>query len=222
MSLISGNNNGVVVWSDSYRDLPQLPSPSRVQRCPSCGKYYFLDGQQPEVLHDKHWEDFGIGTMETGVLDYAQSFEALSQFEGCALTEDQEKWLHQNLLFSFNDWRTREKFVVSKHLKDLESHSGSWAQEWRENAKRQLAECQAREVRTADMEIFRINSEWLMSRYADNRLFHAELFREMGDFDRCLSILDEIGDDHLTRQFRQKAEAHDPEVFRLHFDETIS
>lgn len=222
MSLLSGNTFNAVVWSDSYRDYPHMPAPSRVQRCPSCGRYFFLDGLKPEPLLDKEWEDFGMGTMETGTLDYPQSFESLCQLEGEDLTEDQLQWLHFNLLYAFNDWRTREQFVVRNHLKDLNDNYSSWALEWRENAERQLADCLAREVKDSDDAIFRSNAEWLMEHNTDNRLLCAELHRELGEFEKCLYILDEAGDDSLTRQFRAKAKACDREVFRLHFGDEVN
>lgn len=222
MSLISGNTFNAVVWSDSYRDYPHMPAPSRVQRCPSCGRYFFLDGLKPEPQLDKEWKDFCMGTMETGTLDYPQSFEALCQLEGEDLTENQLQWLHFNLLYAFNDWRTREKFILEKHIKDLDVNYGSWSREWRENAERQLAECLARVVRDSDEELFRSNAEWLMAHNTDNKLLCAELHRELGEFDECISILDEIGDDSLTRQYRVKAQAHDTEVFRLHWGDDVN
>ena len=42
MSLRSGNTFGGTHWSDTKRIYPMLPQNSDVQKCPSCGKFYFL------------------------------------------------------------------------------------------------------------------------------------------------------------------------------------
>ena len=42
MSLRSGNTFGGTHWSDTKRIYPMLPQNSDVQKCPECGKYYFL------------------------------------------------------------------------------------------------------------------------------------------------------------------------------------
>lgn len=42
MSLRSGNTIGGIHWSDSKNEYPMLPRNSEVQKCPECGKYYFL------------------------------------------------------------------------------------------------------------------------------------------------------------------------------------
>ena len=67
-----------------------------------------------------------------------------------------------------------------------------------------------------DRALFHRNAQWLKARFLENRLLHTELHREMGEFEECLAILDEIGDNHLTRQFRAKALAGNTEVFTLH------
>lgn len=216
LSLISGNTFGAVVWSDTFRDCPMFPEPSRVQHCPKCGKFYFLDDIKPDLQLDDEWKNFGIGTMETGSLNYKESREAMNQFAESTLSPDQEEWLHLNLLYSFNDWRTRELMEVRKNLKGLNGKDGGWAEGWRESAQKQEAECLARTVSDEDKALFRRNAQWLKAHFPENRLLHAELHREMGEFEECLAILDEIGDNHLTRQFRAKALAGNTEVFILH------
>jgi uncharacterized Zn-finger protein len=42
LSLNSGNTFGGTHWSDTKSEYPMLPSVSDVQKCPGCGKYYFL------------------------------------------------------------------------------------------------------------------------------------------------------------------------------------
>lgn len=42
MSLVSGNTFSAEHWSDTKSIYPMLPTNSDVQKCPGCGKYYFL------------------------------------------------------------------------------------------------------------------------------------------------------------------------------------
>ena len=64
MSIVPGDTRGAVVWSDSMNDCPTLPGLSRVQRCPDCGKYFFIDGIKPVDLRDDLWREFGIGSTD--------------------------------------------------------------------------------------------------------------------------------------------------------------
>ena len=42
ISLRSGNTFRATRWSDTMTIYPMLPKNSDVQKCPGCGKYYFL------------------------------------------------------------------------------------------------------------------------------------------------------------------------------------
>ena len=46
-SIMSGNTFRGTMWSDGKKDYPMLPSPSPIQRCPKCGKYYFYEDGEP-------------------------------------------------------------------------------------------------------------------------------------------------------------------------------
>lgn len=43
LSLVSGNTCGGRLWSDTKAEYPMLPQLSPIQKCPRCGRYYFLD-----------------------------------------------------------------------------------------------------------------------------------------------------------------------------------
>ena len=65
MSLVSGNTCGGMHWSDTKKVYPMLPKNSDVQKCPGCGKYYFLadaktlpSGEDPFLsIFDKLFEE---------------------------------------------------------------------------------------------------------------------------------------------------------------------
>ena len=65
MSLRSGNTIGGEHWSDTKKVYPMLPKNSDVQKCPGCGKYYFLadaktlpSGEDPFLcIFDKLFEE---------------------------------------------------------------------------------------------------------------------------------------------------------------------
>ena len=57
LSLRSGNTFGATHWSDTKSIYPMLPENSQVQKCPGCGKYYFLsDAKTLPSGRDPHKE----------------------------------------------------------------------------------------------------------------------------------------------------------------------
>ena len=98
MSLMSGNTCRVTVWTDTRRDYPMLPQVSPIQRCPDCGKYYFLD--QCESKYD---EDINSWSMELGKLNYGDLKLAYEQLSKENLTDLQRWILNHEFFMSYND-----------------------------------------------------------------------------------------------------------------------
>lgn len=97
MSLISGNTFGATVWSDTRRHYPMLPEVSPIQKCPHCGRYYFI-----EQAKSKYADDYSYSG-ELGTLSYSELKEAKAQMQNLTLTRMQ-RWVINHLLFmAYND-----------------------------------------------------------------------------------------------------------------------
>ena len=99
LSLLSGNTIGAKQWSDTKTVCRMLPRNSDIQKCPSCGKYFFLSDAKTLPSTNESAKGF---TMDTGHLSYQELREAFMQLYESA-TEDQKYVLHLNILYSYND-----------------------------------------------------------------------------------------------------------------------
>ena len=102
LSLLSGNTIGGEQWSDTKAIYPMCPRNSEIQKCPSCGKYYFLS----EAKTLPEGEGWSI-SMNTGHLDFDELREAYVQLYESA-SEDKKFALRLNILYSFNDMYGRK------------------------------------------------------------------------------------------------------------------
>ena len=97
LTLASGNTFDQELWSDNKKDLPSLPSPSLVQRCPHCEEYFLLSRQTKEEYGN------GFSTNE-GKLPFYLLKEA---FEKLALslefTDEERQEILFNLIWAYND-----------------------------------------------------------------------------------------------------------------------
>lgn len=121
------------------------------------------------------------------------SYESLKE----ALVEldpkgEKEKELRMMLLWAYND-----KYGQMHNVKFLPAKLESERKFFRENA----------------IALFRLRP--------DDYLLHAELFREMGEFENCLAVLDGIGGNKQPKLFntlREKAQNKDSNVFIVESD----
>lgn len=101
MSLLSGNNIGVQIWSDNKQFARMLPEISYIQKCPCCGKYYII-GRQAIKRAEKSC------SRERGLLTFAEMKEAFSQFsEEGFINESEESHVRMMLHHAFNDYYFR-------------------------------------------------------------------------------------------------------------------
>lgn len=159
MSLMSGNTMGGTVWSDTRRHYPMLPEVSPIQKCPHCGKYYFIE--QAKRVNLKDDEDFSYSG-ELGTLNFSELKEAKKQMQSLTLTNMQRWIINHELLMAYNDEfkrnpKTTGKQPGSDDIKIFES--------------------------TVEELLDGIDSS------KDYDLFHAELLRETGRFDEATQIL---------------------------------
>lgn len=99
LSLMSGNTIHGRQWSDLKSVYPMLPKVSPIQKCPSCGKYYFA-----ENVEKRQGTDYSF---EKGDLTYQELKEAAVQF-GDTLEKKDRDTLNILLLWAYNDIYNRE------------------------------------------------------------------------------------------------------------------
>lgn len=160
MSLVSGNTFGGTVWSDTRRHYPMLPEVSPIQKCPHCGKYYFIEQARMEHAKedDSEFRSFG----ELGTLDYSELKEAKEQMRHLTLTNMQRWIINHQLLMAYNDEFRRNSGASCKHPeKEDEAVFDATVQELLEG----------------------------IGTSSDYDLFHAELLRETGRFEEAKEIL---------------------------------
>ncbi len=96
MTLISGNTFGGTVWSDTRRHYPMLPEVSPIQKCPLCGKYYFIEQAKSRYDDDKY-------SGELGTLNYSELKEAKEQMANLTLSLMQRWIINHQLFMAYND-----------------------------------------------------------------------------------------------------------------------
>lgn len=160
MSLVSGNTIGGTVWSDTRRHYPMLPEVSPIQKCPHCGKYYFIEQAKSEYAKDDEAE-FRYSA-ELGILNYSELKEAKEQMRHLTLTKMQRWIINHQLFMAYND-------EYHRSTNDSESEPTEEDKIVFEATMQELLEG--------------IDSS------ADYDLFHAELLRETGRFDEAREIL---------------------------------
>ncbi len=150
LSIASGNTFRGRQWSDLKSVYPMLPKVSPVQKCPSCGKYYFT-----ENVEKKQGDGF---SMEEGNLTYWQLKESAAQF-GESLQKNEKNTLNMLLLWAYNDLYNREGVETTEAPSEERSYMD---------------------------EVF----DDLLSREDVDNIVYAEFWRESGDFDDALDLLE--------------------------------
>lgn len=99
LSIASGNTFQAKHWSDTKEFYPMLPSPSLIQKCPSCGKYYFM-----KDVESRQGDNY---SSDKGELSYEELKEVALQFEG-NISNDNRRTLLFYLMWAYNDKYNRE------------------------------------------------------------------------------------------------------------------
>lgn len=174
--LASGNTFGATLWSDTKQIAPMLPRVSYIQRCPSCGRYFFYS----QNVKAGSSNSYGGGSGELP-LEYLK--EALIQLQP---TGNDEQSLRFYILWAFND-RYGHKEVSEIPAEEWEFHMD--------------------------------NIQHLLQMNIDT-LVRAELYREMGDFEQAIQILNslEVVDNmkSIHSQLLQQAQQHNRKVFVIY------
>lgn len=193
LSLISGNTFGGCQWSDTKREYPMLPEVSAVQKCPKCGKYYLIGRCKEKESKPDDW------SFELGNLTYRELKEAYTQLVGDVIKGQSSEELAESetqtvlflLLFAYND-----KFNRDGIMTDTPQVERDYI------------------VQKVRLILSRIPNK------QENTAIRAELLREIGDFDGCISLLTEYhpSDEFfvsLKDQIAKKAKEKDTKAFKL-------
>lgn len=197
MSLISGNTFGARQWSDTKMFAPMLPRVSDVQKCRHCGKYFMY--REARIRFDESNDSFKFTTV-TGKLSYEEMKQAFLMLEDSVGGKESELDLRMAFLHSFNDAFRECMDCYSGDIKDSSQRNET------------------------DYELHRSNLNAILSLIDaskdENGIFIAEIYRELGQFDDCISMLDNFKSTSgpvgsIAAQIREKAFLEDDKVFEI-------
>ena len=122
LSLLSGNTSGVVIWSDQYAEYPFYESPSDIQKCPGCNKFYMIEQEMEKPLSpseiksllgesnvecflienskEYNWES---STTSTGNLDFPEILRAIIQLDKELDDNYKKRILYLNYIICLKD-----------------------------------------------------------------------------------------------------------------------
>ena len=188
----NGYVNEVVYWSDSKNNDPKIITPSFVQRCPACKKYYFRD---EETLYET---DIHITCdVVWGRLSYHSLREAFKQLSPKGREERQIRLM---LLHAHNDL-----YGGCEGSKPRYKASADEQHFFKENAE-------------AIASMGNISNPY-------DRIFTAELYREIGQFDNAIKILQSpfdirlyLGLEAIRTKILEKSQREDSNVFIIEGD----
>lgn len=180
LQLMSGNTIGATLWSDGKEIAPMLPRVSRIQRCPTCGKYFFYSLDVTAGTSNRYGS-------QSGELPLEYLKEAFAQIQSIG---HYEYSFRMAILWAFND---------------------------------RYGNMEQSDIPIEEWEYHMNNVQDLLQMGIDN-LFRAELYREIGDFDKAIQILEtlEVTNDkkdlhnQMIQQAYRQAQQHNRKIFVLY------
>ena len=230
LTILSGNSFGARCWSDGRRYYPMLQVPSPYQKCPHCGHYYTCEEAKPTRVRmqtpdplDAIVEDT-IGSLLEG--DYTPPARPKGD---PAVQAREDRWREEakengfgELLFSELAEAGEDILPRCKTIAQKEAYYLAYIHAYNDGRTMRLADGF---VLFSDEDHLRFKeyAEEMALVRGEPRTINAEMCRELGQFDRsieiCQQLLDAGTDVDAVRQIFSHAEAHDPDVFELQFEE---
>ena len=206
VQIVSGNTYGAWLWSDSKQIAPMLPHVSPIQKCPTCGHYYFLKN-----VNIKEGDTYSY---EEGWLSFDDAIEAFNEL----MTDDRRHIEEWNAMIRIDkvdeDSEAFKTWLQNNKQKDLELLTIIIV--WAFNDMIRNGEEPSQE----QYEVFKttVSSNLKQPILSNNELLKAELYREIGEFDECLAILGKFNpEDEFLADIRKriidKAQKQDDKVF---------
>lgn len=209
-SILSGNTFRGTVWSDSKKDYPMLPSTSPIQRCPKCGAYYFYEEGKPVDMNENEFRKTltGIKLSETDI--EKQYRKALNEWsdEACNngfghLNEQESREAYESLYSESLSKQKKSNLLVTRLY--------AFNDEYLRGGNTLLPDLQT----VQEDFIFKI-----INLYPNDTIYIAELYREIGQFEKAIELLHEVITPKLDEQsadaakkILEHAEKQDRSVF---------
>lgn len=162
ITCISRNTTGGQQWSDAYWWAPMAPIQSPIQKCEHCGHYFLLSRAKRPWLYSKK----KLEQQTTGRLSYEEMKEAFEFLLTQKLTPKEQLTVRFQYIYSYNDafrnFNFRDVITKDRSIVDHELH--------RKNLLSTITL----------LDRGKINDTYLI----------AEFFREAGEFNNCIKILE--------------------------------
>ncbi len=203
-SLKSGNTFGAKLFSDGKQIAPMLPEFPTLVKCDKCGHFLWLN--KLEVVNKLEATDnFGVNKL-LGIIDNLEEENPTNDNPSLAMflsineyfeaiqakafsNEEEERYIRIHLWWAYND-----KVRIGKD----QFLSGVDEKRWRENVKQLIP-------------LLNIDN-------IDNMIMQAELYRNLGDFEKSLAIINNInneGLDWIREIFTLQCKKKNRKVFEL-------
>ena len=164
-SLTSGNTFGSKLYSDGKLEAEMLPEFPFLIKCYRCDTFLWIDKLETVNVYD--WDDdFGDDWEKADRAEFLSLNEYFKTLEtGIAKTEEEEFYVRKHIWWKFND-RIRSGGNLCYDVNEELM--------WRENC---------------------ISIQKLLDvSNSDQKIIHAELHRNLGNFEKCLIVLNSIDD----------------------------
>jgi tetratricopeptide (TPR) repeat protein len=172
--LFSGNTFGAKLYSDSNRITNMLPEFPQLTICHSCNKTLWLDRVE-EVGEVNRWQRIN-NTSKSRFLTITEYFSAL-QLSDVNMSKEDECFIRMKIWHGFND-RIRERKTLIPENPQFENETE--IKQWEDNCRQLLKLLE-------------------MNKTEGNRVVCAELHRNLGEFDKCIKILDSTEDENWIK-----------------------
>lgn len=162
-SLLSGNNIGAALFSDGKSDAPMLPEFPNITKCKDCNTILWLNKSNEVGTSDSEGRK-PRKWQDAKQADFLTIDEYFEAIEkGLASNKDDELFIRQRIWWSFND-RIRNGINIFESDND--------ELRWKDNLHKLLDL-----LDISDM---------------NHKILSAEIYRSLGDFDKCINIIESI------------------------------
>ncbi len=230
-SISTGNTFDATIWSDYKKEYPMLPQPFPVQKCSKCGKYYFYRDSIPKegVFQwiGRQFERFYINFIDDGTYSMKKSKELWPPQE---LYDQimQESYSNGFGDLSFEEMNAAYDMLYSDRLPEKKKIIliMEWFYAFNDEFNGRRKEADWSIIPESIIEKHEVIITEIVKRIKGNNVVLAELYRESGQFDKCIELIGDVsmlrqGDVFFAEQILEHARAKDRSVFQIQFNKTL-